>query len=61
MNLKEQIISGADKIEYAVNDCIDYGFDYENIFPASTYIEVEMNGKTYIMELEVRMIREKRE
>lgn len=55
----EKIIKGANDIINITNDCLEMGCTFEETFPATSYVEVEAEGKTFLMKIEVTIIKSK--
>lgn len=53
----EKMRNGADNITEVVKDTINFGISFEEALPATTYVEVEMNGKTYMVKIEATIIK----
>lgn len=55
----EKMRNAADDITEVVKDTINFGIPFEEALPATTYTEIEMNGKTYVVKIEATIIKVK--
>ena len=58
-NFNAKMTEGIKDITDCVKDTINLGYKIDETLPATTYKEVEVNGKTYLMKIEVSILKSK--
>lgn len=53
----DKMIEGINAIMDITDDCLDFGCELEDTLPATSYVEIEAEGKTYLVKIEVTFVR----
>ena len=52
-NFEEKIMDAAKNLVNITEDTVNFGFEFPECFPATTYLQYEKDGKSYVMKLEL--------